>query len=269
MPNPASSGLSDNLAHYTPTAEGIRDDITQLEWQDTVNANSKIKQGEAIQYCKDLGSGWRLPTRLELASLVDWTRTGPTIDPMFAGTPAQWFWTSSIFACNPNSAYYVGFDKGSTHPISPDTQNFYRCVRGGPARCVQTRYVLVDAGKSVHDAVTGLTWQRDTAPKKNWSDAKSTCLNLGGGWRLPSPGELQTLVDETKGGQDMDGKDVAPLDRDMFPNTPAAYFWASAPLAGDSSRAWYVAFIHGHADVDMVANLNYFRCVRWDGTQTP
>ena len=87
---------------------------------------------------------------------------------------------------------------------------------------------------------------------------------LGPSWRLPSLTELQTIVDETKG-----DPTTPPIDGAAFPGTPLGYFWTSSPQAGDSTYAWYVAFIHGHADVDLTMNRNYVRCVRWDGTPTP
>ena len=261
MPNPADAGLP-NPASYTPIADGtIKDNVTSLVWEGTVNANAQYKQGEAIDHCTGKGSGWRLPTRLELVSLVDFTKQGPTIASDFVGTPAQRYWTSSIFACDPSSAYYVGFDSGSVHPVTPDNPYWLRCVKGGPSRCVGTRYQVIEAGKSVHDAVTGLTWQRDFGPQQTWSQAMTSCAP---GWRLPSLTELQTIVDETRGGQG-----IPPIDGNAFLNTPLDYFWTSSPQAGDSQHAWYVAFIHGHADLNPITSKNYVRCVRWDGTSTP
>ena len=80
------------------------------------------------------------------------------------------------------------------------------------------------------------------------------CPTLGAGWRLPSPAELETIVDQTK--------QSPPIDADAFPNTPSGFFWTSWPQAGMSGFAWYVAFLHGHCDTDRIDSTFYVRCVR-------
>jgi hypothetical protein len=267
MPNPADAGLP-NPATYTPQADGIRDNRTGLVWG-AVNQFSQRKQMEAVGDCKQMGAGWRLPTRLELVSLVDFTKPGPTINAIFANTPSDKFWTSSHFLCDPSSAYDVGFDIGNTHPTNTQEMHLFRCVKGAPSRCLQKRYP--DRGDAlVHDVITGLTWQKTVPEAKTWSEAMAFCPGLGPGWRLPSLTELQTIVDETKGGQ-RDGITYPPIDEAAFPSTKAAYYWTSSPRAGAPDHAYYVAFIHGHADVDStdMLTLNLVRCVRWDGFSTP
>jgi hypothetical protein len=56
---------------------------------------------------------WRLPTRAELAALVDDTRTDPAIDPnLFPRVKPNWHWTSTAYAGSSGSAWLVGFDGG-------------------------------------------------------------------------------------------------------------------------------------------------------------
>jgi hypothetical protein len=258
MPNPASAGLPNPASYTEDVAEStITDNVTGLTWARTVEPRQQFTQGQAIRYCEQLGSGWRLPTRLELVSLVDFTvaTPGPTINAVFKNTPAQRYWTSSHFVCDPNSVYYVGFDYGSTHPTSPDNAYWVRCVRGAPSRCSPVRY-QVQADGSVQDAITGLTWQRNVVKQQAWSEALTFCPTLGVGWRLPSPAELETIVDQTK--------QSPAIDADAFPGTPIknSYFWTSWPQAGMSGNAWYVAFMHGHSDIEPVTSLYYVRCVR-------
>jgi hypothetical protein len=256
MPNPASAGLPNPASYTQNVADGtITDNVTGLTWEGTVEPFAQYTQGQAIRHCEDAGGGWRLPTRLELVSLVDFTiaKPGPTINAIFKNTPAQRFWTSSHFACDPNQAYYVGFDFGSTHPVTIDKSYWVRCVRGAPSICPPTHYqVQVDG--SVQDAVTGLTWQRNVpTDKQTWSDAMAFCPTLGTGWRLPSPTELPTIVDQNK--------QNPPIDADAFPNTPPDFFWTSWPQAGQSGYAWYVAFLHGHTDTDLITSKFSVRCV--------
>jgi hypothetical protein len=208
------------------------------------------------------GDGWRLPTRIELASLVDFTTAGPAISASFTQAPSKRFWTSSLAAYQPNAAWGVDFETGAVHQWSISESYTVRCVLGG-SRCPPMRYLSQQGQPArVFDAATGLTWQRDFAPGRPWSEAIAFCRNLGSGWRLPSVTELQTIVDETQ--------ENPAIDRDAFPNTPKmdSYFWTSSrqvkppPPGGDF--AWYVTFIHGHADTDPVTFQRYVRCVRLD-----
>jgi hypothetical protein len=251
MPNPADAGLP-NAASYTanPADGTVRDNVTGLIWEALVDNFAQYTQGQALAHCTN---GFRLPTRIELVSLVDFTKPSPTIDgTYFMNAPAQRYWTSSHFVCDPNTAYYVGFDQSGTHPTYTSYQYYARCVKGAPSNCAPTHYQIQPDG-SVLDRTTGLTWQRNVAPPKlSWSDALTSCPL---GWRLPSVNELQTIVDQNR--------QSPPIDPVAFPGTPSEDFWTSSAKAGDPTpRAWYVAFIHGHADTDLVSSNFWVRCVR-------
>jgi len=259
MPNPPSAGLPNPASYTLAVADGtVTDNVTGLIWERAVGP-TVYTQGQAVSHCESKAGGWRLPTRVELVSLVDFTipSPGPTINAIFEKTLPERFWTSSNFAGDPSIGWYVGFDYGSTHPIAitPDALYFVRCVRGTSSHFSPTRYE-VQADESVHDATTGLTWQRAVAPKQAWSDAMTFCSTLGACWRLPSLTELQTIVDETK--------ENPSIDQDAFPSTPVDFFWTSSPRADQASgpSAWYVAFIHGHADTEPITTSYFVRCVR-------
>ncbi|RRU17858.1 DUF1566 domain-containing protein [Stenotrophomonas sp. 278] len=56
---------------------------------------------------------WRLPTRSELAALVDDTRTDPAIDTsLFPRVKPHWHWTSTDYAGGASYAWGVHFDHG-------------------------------------------------------------------------------------------------------------------------------------------------------------
>jgi Protein of unknown function (DUF1566) len=61
------------------------------------------------------------------------------------------------------------------------------------------RYTINAAAGTVFDTKTKLTWQRAVASTRyTWPDAKTTCAALvlnGKGWRLPTIGELSSLID--------------------------------------------------------------------------
>ncbi len=128
MPNPASAGLP-NPASYTSGAGFVTDNVTKLVWEQPIST-ATFTQPNAIKYCADKGGGWRLPTLVELYSLVDFTRSSPSIDTaVFPNTPGVWFWASSAVAGNPSYAWYVYFDSGYTgsNPVSITSR--VRCVR--------------------------------------------------------------------------------------------------------------------------------------------
>lgn len=111
----------------------------------------------------------------------------------------------------------------------------------------------------VLDTKTLLRWEQ-AAPKSPvpWTTARDYCamLNLdGGGWRLPSMKELQTIVDRS---------DISPtIDPDAFPNTPIDFFWTSSDWAANPvSAAWVIGFSDGYTGSRSKTTSAYPRCVR-------
>jgi hypothetical protein len=137
MPNPASANLP-NPASYTDLGDGtVRDNVTCLNWQRDVPQGT-YAWAEAGEYCGSLplaGSEWRLPTRIELVSLVDFTKGDPlpTIDTTaFPDTPAEVFWSSSLVADTSSGttyAWYVYFFSGATSAYELPIKSRVRCVR--------------------------------------------------------------------------------------------------------------------------------------------
>lgn len=113
-------------------------------------------------------------------------------------------------------------------------------------------------GDVVEDTKTKLTWQRHV-PTKSVSAvaAMAYCSELdleGTGWRLPTIKELHTLIDETKA-------DPA-VDREVFPQTPANFFWTSSNLRKFEQYTWSVNFADGTDAWFPRENPQRVRCVR-------
>ncbi len=80
MPNPAASGLP-NPASYTDLGNGaVLDNVTCLVWEKAPDTTQGFWQANA-DHCASLVtssfagySDWRLPTRVEMASIVDFAR---------------------------------------------------------------------------------------------------------------------------------------------------------------------------------------------------
>lgn len=75
--------------------ETVYQPATELEWQ-PATAGEAMTWPEAIAHCEVLtfaGGGWRLPTRIELMTLVDYERRAPASS--FPGMTSESFWAST------------------------------------------------------------------------------------------------------------------------------------------------------------------------------
>ncbi len=120
--------------HFTVLdANLVKDNKTGLVWQRTVDARTFSWDG-AKTYCQGLdyggfSSGWRLPGRKELESIVDYRAAHPAIDAtIFPSTPSEDFWTSSP-ARHTGLAYKVSFNGGASQAYGPTNPYRARCVR--------------------------------------------------------------------------------------------------------------------------------------------
>ena len=114
------------------------DNRTGLMWI-TDSGGVNYTWGDALAICEDLTfanySDWRLPNVRELMSIVDYsTSTAPTINlTYFPGTQASFYWSSTSYAPDAESALGIDFSAG--YVGSDDkvlSSNYVRCVRGGP-----------------------------------------------------------------------------------------------------------------------------------------
>jgi hypothetical protein len=256
-----------NPESYTVHTDGtVIDNVTGLLWQQAVPA-PLYAWADALSYCSKLTfagrSGWRLPTYVELVSIVDYSRSSPAIDTVnFPSTPTTNFWSSSPLGTLPSKARFVNFSDGSTESYnSYDVSLLYnvRCCIAPPAPANPTpgRYTL--ASGTVYDTKTKLTWQQvSPSTPGTWASAKGYCpgLNLQGmGWRLPTVKELTTIVDVAQAGTSVDAT--------AFPGAPSHYYWSSTPLAGDANNAWLIDFSGGAAYAFGAISVEYdMRCVR-------
>ena len=134
MPNPPATGLPHPQSYDTATPGVVLDSVTGLRWQlrsDPMGHNWR----DANTYCAALVvsgvGGWRLPTVVELVSIVDFTRADPAIDTdAFPDTPGLPFWTSQVDSANSGLAWYVYFKNGGAYNGNDVTDvQQVRCVR--------------------------------------------------------------------------------------------------------------------------------------------
>jgi len=105
---------------------------TGLEWQKPAATGPAMDWSDARDACAALeldGGGWRLPTRIEAVTLVDYTRYDPATT--FPGLPSDGFWVSTRDQNFASGIYWaVDFRSGAT-PDFREGGTRYRplCVR--------------------------------------------------------------------------------------------------------------------------------------------
>lgn len=261
MPN-STPGLPNPQSFDTEADDVVVDRVTGLMWQRKLD-QELLTFADAKARCDTLSlaghDDWRLPSRIELVSILDMTRTEPSINvTAFPDTPKDWFWSSSPSAGDPESAWYVYFYFGYPKTDLVSNRFSVRCVRTAtPHPAPAARYDV--QADTVRDVATGLTWQRTVPGDKFVFDAAHDhCagLTLGGktGWRVPSMVELTTLIDER-------AKDGPLIDTAAFPNTPSEPFWSSTDFGSSPGMAWQVYFDHGNALYGLPTATFRVRCV--------
>lgn len=261
MPNAPGRGLPNPRSYSFPSTDVVLDGVTGLMWQRAVDAQSHVWSA-ARSYCDSIAlagfDDWRLPSRIELVSILDSTRNEPSIDmTAFPDAPSDWYWSSSTWAADPNKAWFVYFYFGYPDGEAVDKPFRARCVRRARAVTVPKSHYAIDAD-TVRDANTGLVWQRAAASARGMAEATRYCadLALGGSsdWRMPSLPELASIVDERR---------ASPaLDPAAFPNATNDSVWSGSEWAGSPSLAWYMSFEHGNAQYDQIVTPRGVRCVR-------
>lgn len=134
MPNPKGNALPNPQSYATREEGVVTDKVTGLQWQEAVDS-SQYTWEDAADYCDKLdtaGGGFRLPKRIELVSLIDFTHPNPSIDvSAFPDSPAGKFWTASRFAGTRTGAWAVDFSFSTSFAlVSQQSEKLWvRCVR--------------------------------------------------------------------------------------------------------------------------------------------
>jgi len=128
-------------SNYTDNRDGtVTDGVTGLMWEQA-SSMTKMTWDEAKAFCAGertgIHSDWRLPTRAELITLVDFAKAapGPTINTMYfpdtRGSPVEEpYWTSSIYGSSEwKKSYGILFGDGGCVNFDNDTAAWVRCVR--------------------------------------------------------------------------------------------------------------------------------------------
>jgi hypothetical protein len=217
-------------------------------------------------------SDWRLPTKKELTTIIDYSipYPGPTINTTyFPNANASVYWSSTTYAYGPYNAWVVYFDYGLEGGYGKDggDVNYYvryvRCVRGGQ---LDFGNFKDNNNGTVTDNATGLMWQQGESGYMTWQAALDHCGNLelpsGSGqrdWRLPNIKELESITDDMI----YDPDNPIAIDRNFFSNAVASEYWSSTTYAYYPSSACGVGFYDGYLFGGGKVDYSFYvRCVR-------
>lgn len=230
-------------------ADVVIDEGTRLAWQ-RESASSR-PWADARAYCDALVSGerddWRLPSRVELASILDASRTPSFDGSVFTGA-ADYVWTASRLS--DVAAYAIYFGQGETVSAGIEVGGGHvRCVAGDRESVPRGTIETTESGEVVLHG--GLRWERTSTDAMSYADASTAC---GADARLPTLYELHDLVDEARA--------RPAIDAELFPSTPAARFWTTTERDFGEILQWVVDFTDGQTALLERSGLAHTRCVR-------
>ena len=261
----------------------VTDNLTGLMWEQKTLESETLSYTypDAVAYCNDLtlGNGnhsdWRVPTRKAYSTILNYGRVSPSLDTLYFPyyTSVAYYWTTSEYHDDPSQVWVVRLTFGLIDKL-PKTPDLYRvrCVRGTTEPIAS----YTDNGDdTVTDNLTGLMWEqktddegsRDKDNTYTWKDGLAYCENLilsaYADWRLPTPKELERLVD-------LDSSGPA-IDTTYFPHTGTTsnkLYWTGTTCSGcHKMKAFAVDFsdgelYYGNKYRNDVYDTNYVRCVR-------
>ena len=145
----------------------VTDTQTGLMWQQATDAGTMIWKS-ALSYCEGLGlsgySDWRLPTRKELRSIVDYSRYNPSIDTSyFPNTHSSDYWSSTTHALGTDYAWSMYFDYGYDNYSLKSYGGYVRAVRGGQPRLLGHLIISAPVQGAAYSAGTSIPITWDTA----------------------------------------------------------------------------------------------------------
>lgn len=129
--NPSTSRFT-VLAEFNNAA--VRDNNTGLVWeQSPLPSSPGPTWNDARLQCIDRNvggtRGWRLPSVVELASVIDPSLPAPYIPPVFTGVQLTPYWSATANAVGSSTALNVNFDDGHVGMSSKSSSNAVWCVR--------------------------------------------------------------------------------------------------------------------------------------------
>jgi hypothetical protein len=258
----------------------VFDRLTRLTWAKDANlADFPLTWYESLGYIDNMNqrkafgcSGWKLPNRGQLFSLVSHMETNPALPKghPFINVFSGYYWTSTEVARYPLQAWYVHFGGGRVFKGMKHGSYMVWPVREGLSdegqeRTSREEFPLskvrfLDHGQSVTDRYTGLEWTKDASPVSEsleWTSALRAVKVLNAeqaygfsDWRLPNVRELESLTY-------MGSHSLA-----LPPGHPfeavQEYYWTSTTSTFEPTYAWVLYMVDGAVGVGFKGNSDFF-----------
>ncbi|MGE0087555.1 MAG: DUF1566 domain-containing protein [Desulfococcaceae bacterium] len=244
----------------------VRDNVTGLIWEVKTDDGSVHDKDNTYTWqdaqdvftagmnAENFGgySDWRLPSREELRSIVDYSVSSSSGEPIinkgyFPNIKWSDYWSSTASDSNTKYAWFVLFQSGDDDCYFKTGSRYVRAVRSGQSP-PSPRFVDKGDG-TVSDSLTGLMWEqksddggeRDKDNTYSWQQGLDYCNNLTlaghSDWRLPTIKELASLADLSRSNPAIDS---------IFENYTVSSNWSSTTYARYvTSYAWSVYFKNG------------------------
>lgn len=234
----------------------VEDSETGLVWAQAP-LDTAVTFAEAPAKCAAhrLGgfSDWRVPTRIELLSLVAYEFSPATTADL--ELPLAEMWSVSASALDATRGWYVFFTTGTANTKRKEEAIRVRCVRAGKRSANGPAHRFAIGAGTVFDKVTNLTWQADTTASGSLAQATQHCAKLTvngtGGFRVPEIHELHSIVDERRSDPALDP---------AF--TDGSLTWAATSKKNDPGYGWTIDFYDGHTLAYAQGQTARVRCVK-------
>ncbi|QTA82764.1 LVIVD repeat-containing protein, DUF1566 [Desulfonema limicola] len=241
--------------------DSIHDKDNQYTWQESNNVFvTKLNTDNFGE-----NSDWRLPSREELRTIIDYNipSPGPTINKKyFPNTISSSYWSSSINADDEEEAWSIFYRYGDGSSSGKSNTRYARAVRG---QFQAVSHFTINGDGTVTDIQTDLKWQQNGSEiEMSWEDALTYCeiLTLGGysDWRLPTIKELSSIAELTK---------YEPaINTEYFPSiTSSSNYWSSTTDSKYNGSARYVVFKNGRGGTSHKTSKSYVLAVRGGTSQ--
>lgn len=191
-------------SYFDASPGAVTEGSSGLTWQTTLSlGGGNVSYDNAVKACSALGQGWRLPSRIEVAttqyrSFVPNADAGPTtcIPNVFmkGSTDLVWTSTSVPFAAGGDmNLHYEHYEAECGFPVAG---NIFTAPAG--VRCVKgtvkpATFVVSKSADTVYAVDTGLDWERQGIVVRRYADAKQHCDERG--MRIPIIQELYGIID--------------------------------------------------------------------------
>jgi hypothetical protein len=162
------------------------------------------------------------------------------------------------------TAQILSYDEsGIEDPSIKDDGNYQA------GQLIDHAYSRSDVGV-VSDHITRLEWEDNSSVSRSWSEAGSYCSSLaldGGGWRLPTYNEMESLLEYELG-----RSVLVSLFNGLFQSKGNGDFWTATqsndPNSPSTTHAWIIDFFEGDDAINTKSSSRSVKCVR-DASNRP